>query len=107
MYFDSKPDGWSVSPEFNELSGQYRRNIQTGGKQRQIPYRTLCYLCFESFKKRRTTLGIKKLSQFLCITEKLILEAHTQTEIRMERDTNETRNIYALMRTVNSKKMTK
>ena len=28
MFFDSKPKGWSVSPEFNELSGQYRRNIQ-------------------------------------------------------------------------------
>src|SRR5674476_713713 len=77
---------------------------QTGGKQRQIPYRTLSYLCFESIKKRRTTLGIKKLCQFLCISENLILEAHKQTKLRIERNTNEARNIYALMRTVNSKK---
>ena len=76
---------------------------QTGGRQRLIPYRTLNYLCIESFKKRRTTLGIKKLSQFLCVTENLILNAHAQTKIRMEKDTNEARNIYALMRTVNSK----
>ena len=76
---------------------------QTGGRQRQISYRTLCYLCYESVKKRRTTLGIKKLSQFLCISEKLILDAHSLTEIRMERDSNDARNIYALMRTVNSK----
>jgi len=79
---------------------------QTSGKQRLIPYRTLCYLCFESFKKRRTTLGIKKLSQFLCISEKLILEAHELTKLSIERNTNEARNIYALMRTVNKKYMT-
>jgi len=30
VFFDSKPKWWSVSPEFNELSGQYRRNIQQG-----------------------------------------------------------------------------
>ncbi len=28
MFFEPQPKGWSISPEYDHLDGQYRRNIQ-------------------------------------------------------------------------------
>lgn len=44
MFFEPQPKGWSISPEYDHLDGQYRRNIQQDAISKY--YRpTILYRC--------------------------------------------------------------